>query len=177
MRRVYLVLGAAVVVGLIAGLPTANAGQIAPGTTSILDQNGQTTTQPSCDCECDPAVGCATQSKCRTHLESFGHFNCNCRGSYKFPVPPQYTYHWPGMYAQRTITEYQSPYRFPPLNLPPDMLNDAPPPGKASASVQRRAGASNRPQVRPVAYYGWPNGQVRVPAMTLGRPLPPLPGR
>jgi hypothetical protein len=49
-----------------------------------------------------------------------GCFNCQCRGSYKFPVPPQYTYHWPGMYAQQTMTEHNSPYRFPPLNPPGD---------------------------------------------------------
>jgi hypothetical protein len=48
-----------------------------------------------------------------------GNFNCSCRGSYKFPVPPQYTYHWPGMYSQQTMTEYNSPYRFPALKLPP----------------------------------------------------------
>jgi len=49
---------------------------------------------------------------------SVGAFNCSCRGSYKFPVLPQYTYHWPGMYSQRTMTEYNSPFRFPPLQLP-----------------------------------------------------------
>jgi hypothetical protein len=42
-------------------------------------------------------------------------FNCGCNGSYKFPVPPQYTYHWPGMYSQRLMTDYHSPWRFPPL--------------------------------------------------------------
>jgi len=48
-----------------------------------------------------------------------GNFNCSCRGSYKFPVPPQYTYHWPGMYSQQAMTQYNSPYRFPPLGQPP----------------------------------------------------------
>lgn len=51
-----------------------------------------------------------------------GYFNCNCRGSYKFPVPPQYTYFWPGMYSQQTMTEYASPWRFPPLKPLPDDL-------------------------------------------------------
>jgi len=65
--------------------------------------------------------GCSSR-RCRTGLPhvrrmaAVGQFNCGCRGSYKFPVPPQYTYHWPGMYAQQTMTEYTSPWRFPPLD-------------------------------------------------------------
>jgi len=43
------------------------------------------------------------------------HFSCGCNGSYKFPVPPLYTYHWPGMYSAQLMTEYHSPWRFPPL--------------------------------------------------------------
>lgn len=42
-------------------------------------------------------------------------YNCSCNGSYKFPVPPLYTYHWPGMYSQELMTNYHSPWRFPPL--------------------------------------------------------------
>lgn len=42
-------------------------------------------------------------------------YNCGCNGSYKFPVPPLYTYHWPGMYSQRLMTDYHSPWRFPPI--------------------------------------------------------------
>ena len=41
--------------------------------------------------------------------------NCNCNGSYKFPVPPLYTYQWPGRYSQQLMTDYHSPWRFPPL--------------------------------------------------------------
>lgn len=52
---------------------------------------------------------------CKQRLMDYAQANCNCRGSYKYPVPPQYTYFWPGMYAQRTMTEYISPWRFPPL--------------------------------------------------------------
>lgn len=40
-------------------------------------------------------------------------FNCNCNGSYKFPVPPLYTYHWPGLYSMKRMTDYHSPWRFP----------------------------------------------------------------
>lgn len=53
---------------------------------------------------------------------AIGAFNCQCRGSYKFPAPPQYTYHWPGMYSQQTMTEYASPFRFPPLKLPEEVF-------------------------------------------------------
>lgn len=42
-------------------------------------------------------------------------FSCGCAGSYKFPVPPLYTYHWPGMYSMERMTDYRSPWRFPPL--------------------------------------------------------------
>lgn len=30
-------------------------------------------------------------------------------------MPPLYTYHWPGMYKQVRMTDYHSPWRFPPL--------------------------------------------------------------
>lgn len=59
---------------------------------------------------CDPCNGRGSRFE---GLES--HFNCVCNGSYKFPVPPLYTYHWPGMYSAQLMTEYHSPWRFPPL--------------------------------------------------------------
>ena len=43
------------------------------------------------------------------------HFNCGCNGSYKYPVPPLSTYHWPGMFSHQLMTDYHSPWRFPPL--------------------------------------------------------------
>jgi hypothetical protein len=42
-------------------------------------------------------------------------FNCGCNGSYNYPVPPLYTYHWPGMYKAERMTDYHSPWRFPPI--------------------------------------------------------------
>jgi hypothetical protein len=82
-----------------------------------------------CD-ECDP---CANGGR---HHGHHGHhrnrnqdagFNCGCNGSYKFPVPPLYTYHWPGMYSAQLMTDYHSPWRFPPLKpyvdeVPPEVL-------------------------------------------------------
>lgn len=35
--------------------------------------------------------------------------NCACHGSYKYPVPSQYTYFWPGIYSQQAMTQYVSP--------------------------------------------------------------------
>lgn len=74
-------------------------------------------------CE-DPGLYCPQRrirpyGKLLDKWASYGQFNCECSGSYKYPVPPQYTYHWPGMYSQPTMSQYMSPYRFPPLKLPP----------------------------------------------------------
>ncbi len=75
---------------------------------------------PVCDPCCCPChhghQGCLAR-----YMSAVGGFNCSCRGSYKFPVPPQYTYHWPGLYSQQLMTSYQSPYRYPLLKLPPWM--------------------------------------------------------
>jgi hypothetical protein len=59
-------------------------------------------------CRCE---GCRLFSARRAN----NSFNCTCNGSYKFPVPPLYTYHWPGMYSEELMTNYRSPWRFPPL--------------------------------------------------------------
>lgn len=78
--------------------------------------------QPGCHgCVGHPCGGCGDG----------GCFNCSCRGSYKFPVPPLYTYHWPGLYSQKTMVEPWKPYRFPPLAAP--TWND---PAPASAAVR-----------------------------------------
>lgn len=72
------------------------------------------------DCGCGHCC-CGHQGCLARYMSAISGFNCSCRGSYKFPVPPQYTYHWPGMYSQQSMTEYRSPYRYPPLKLPPWM--------------------------------------------------------
>jgi hypothetical protein len=54
--------------------------------------------------------------KCGSPIDGLDRFaNCGCNGSYNYPVPPLYTYHWPGMYKQVRMTDYHSPWRFPPL--------------------------------------------------------------
>jgi hypothetical protein len=45
---------------------------------------------------------------------------CACHGSYKYPVPSQYSYFWPGIYSQQTMTQYVSPWRYPDLNPIPE---------------------------------------------------------
>ena len=65
--------------------------------------------------------------------------NCGCNGSYKFPVPPLYTYHWPGMFSAQRMTDYHSPWRFPPIKA----YQDEPP-------YQRTGHASLRHIQRPL---------------------------
>jgi hypothetical protein len=67
------------------------------------------------------------------------HFNCGCNGSYKFPVPPLSTYHWPGMWQQNLMTDYHSPWRFPPLKPYRDEDSD------------------NRETVEPASFIGEPS--------------------
>lgn len=88
---------------------------------------------PSC-VACDPCGAKVHQGCLARYMASVGGFNCACRGSYKFPVPPQYTYHWPGMYSQSWMTAYNSPYRYPALKLPSwmtDIGSEAAPFGEA----------------------------------------------
>ena len=89
---------------------------------------------PSCGCNAgnagDPACGSCDDCgngcgrcgcglfghKCGSGIDGLDRFaNCGCNGSYNYPVPPLYTYHWPGMYKQVRMTDYHSPWRFPPL--------------------------------------------------------------
>src|SRR4051794_14249312 len=80
---------------------------------------------------CDPCDPCNSGGRhhqgCWARRNSQLGSNCGCNGSYKFPVPPLYTYHWPGMYAAQLMTDYHSPWRFPPLKpyvdeVPPEVL-------------------------------------------------------
>jgi hypothetical protein len=83
--------------------------------------------EPAACCECDACGACGHglfgggrgQGHGRHHHKYYegrqAHFNCGCNGSYKFPVPPLFTYHWPGMWSHQLMTDYHSPWRFPPL--------------------------------------------------------------
>jgi hypothetical protein len=88
-----------------------------------------------CACEeCDCCrQGCFGHHRNRRNAEL--GFNCGCNGSYKYPVPPLYTYHWPGMYSAQLMTEYHSPWRFPPLK---PYTDEAPLETQSSARSLRR---------------------------------------
>ena len=130
MRRAYVLIAMLTVVGLGAGL--AMAGDNIMGTNRGTVVVGQPVSQEMgsaqvSDCGCDAAAvdgecGCpqCVRRRHQEYLLSIGYFNCKCRGSYKFPVPPQYTYHWPGMYSQPNMSMYNSPWRFPALEIPAD---------------------------------------------------------
>jgi hypothetical protein len=114
---------------------------------------------PSAEVPCEDPGWVCPQRRIRPYGKlldkwaSYGQFNCECSGSYKYPVPPQYTYHWPGMYSQPTMTQYMSPYRFPPLKLPPkgeDILQG--PEEQPKENVSERI--TTRP-IRPVSIH-WP---------------------
>lgn len=128
MRRVFVVLGMVTIVGLSADLLPAQEGPLAPAPAIASD----------CGCsDCATPPRCPHCGKYKAYRASFGCFNCACRGSYKYPVPPQYTYFWPGMYSQPAMTAYASPYRFPPLNLPPDMVAPTAPAVKTPPKLSR----------------------------------------
>lgn len=132
MRTSFL--AAAVLVALAGGTASAQQpiyeGPVGPGPSNYYDEGLTDYTLDSGCCD----SGCA--KRCRLHLKKgCGHwrgggalnhwrgyegqhhgFNCGCQGSYKFPVPPQYTYFWPGStYSLELMTNFHSPYRFPPL--------------------------------------------------------------
>jgi hypothetical protein len=76
-------------------------------------QGGESCGEQGC---CDKCGGRCKRGRCGSRgSNDAANFNCNCNGSYKFPVPPLSTYHWPGMYSIQLMTDYQSPWRFPPL--------------------------------------------------------------
>jgi len=127
-KGVTLLLGTVVICGG-GGLGWAANGEPFPGT----DDPAYEVTSPAGDvcacngCECVSGRGCrGCQHRLAQKFAEAGYFNCRCRGSYKYPVLPQYTYHWPGMYSQRTMTEYSSPYRFPPLRSPAEVSGQTP---------------------------------------------------
>ena len=111
---------------LIASVAAQEGGPFSPGETASeapaeqVASIGMAQPCPTCAPCCSPCC-CGHQGCLARYMSSVGGFNCSCRGSYKFPVPPQYTYHWPGLYSQQLMSSYQSPYRYPTLKLPPWM--------------------------------------------------------
>ena len=118
MRRKCLFTGVTAFVLLAAGAAAAGEPAVACSGSAACGCGDCGLAGPcGCDETCCGACGCCGghTCACKQRLLDYAQFNCSCRGSYKYPVPPLYTYHWPGMYSQRTMTEYISPWRFPPL--------------------------------------------------------------
>ncbi|MDA7951844.1 MAG: hypothetical protein MPJ24_10195 [Pirellulaceae bacterium] len=97
----------------------------------------------TCD-SCNSCGRCGKKRRNRRDAEGLDpFFNCNCQGSYKFPVPPLYTYHWIGIYSQRQMTDYHSPWRFPPLRPYTKELNILPVAQNTSPSLFYQTRYSN----------------------------------
>ena len=75
--------------------------------------------------DCGGDCGHMCGRRCRNMIEGLDpHFNCECNGSYNFPVPPLYTYMWPGMYKHQLMSDYDNPWRFPPIKAYTDESAD-----------------------------------------------------
>ena len=126
---------------------------------------------PTCGCNgggsgdpcCDPCgngcglfghCGCGLFGhKCGSPIDGLDRFaNCACNGSYNYPVPPLYTYHWPGMYKQVRMTDYHSPWRFPPLKR----YEDEPLP---TIEIPAPKAAAGPRLLRPVSLQAVPEGK------------------
>ncbi len=103
--------------------------------------------QSSCE-TCVDLSGACGKPGCVTRMAIVGQFNCCCSGSYKFPVPPQYTYHWPGMYSAGRMTDYRSPWRFPGLRSYDEIFSKPRRPAKSSVT---HLGPPPRLSVEPVS--------------------------
>lgn len=128
MRKLYGLLSVVVVGGLVGTCPAQEIihlqGSPVVGVMpshQVAVPGGHSHGCATCVVTGDICPTCGRDDKCHdlivvptTLMAHVGNFNLGCRGSYKFPVPPQYTYHWPGMYSQRCVSEYRSPWRVPP---------------------------------------------------------------
>jgi len=161
---------------VIRDVPASEAEMIpSPGADSTTESAdlAESTTGECSDCGDDSCEECCTEcprrrpllalidkldeckAKCRgccaCNQESWN--NCNCNGSYKFPVPPLYTYHWPGLYSAELMTDYHSPWRFPPLKPYTDELPSAgegpPQPLSMVVPTSHRQPASTKPTAKP----------------------------
>lgn len=153
--RILIVSGVLGIVGL--GANSLLAQDVVVQSPSDVTASGCGCDQGCDSCGCSDVSGACCEgckdkcghcrSRCRRcralgwrHITATTQFNCCCRGSYKFPVLPQYTYHWPGMFSAQTMTEYVSPYRFPLLTPLEEMQwNEVPapmPPQPVSSVLQ-----------------------------------------
>lgn len=101
-----------------------------------------------------------------------GSFNCGCNGSYKFPVPPLYTYHWPGMYSQELMTDYHYPWRFLPLKPYTDEFPRPGEPGKLAGAAPAISMTPSATSVRVVSATVDSVPAVATPAVTEAPRMP-----
>ncbi len=88
----------------------------------------QTQAVQAIPCECCECYECTVREPRNTlkrNLSATTCFNCRTNGSYKFPVPRQNTYFWPGIYSQKTMTEYVAPYQGLKLRSPSEVFNES----------------------------------------------------
>jgi hypothetical protein len=115
----------AVIAALIASLSTVSAA-LAGGPGEMIQAPGYGNGEYGGYCDrcnpCGPGGHCGPHCQRELWYQQNSVFNCGCNGSYKHPVPPLYTYHWPGMYSAERMTDYVSPWRFPPLKPYADEL-------------------------------------------------------
>ncbi|WP_425614527.1 hypothetical protein NA78x_004397 [Anatilimnocola sp. NA78] len=111
--RAYFLSAVAVAATVVLSLGSASAQTC--GTASGQGGNGcQTCGAAQGGNGCQSCGGRHGHHRKYTEGKDYG-FNCGCNGSYNYPVPPLYTYHWPGMYKAVRMTDYHSPWRFPPI--------------------------------------------------------------
>lgn len=79
---------------------------------------------PCEECGCGECGSSAGGHCLKANLSATACFNCRTNGSYKFPVPRQYTYFWPGIYSQKTMTEYVAPFTGLKLRSPSEVFDD-----------------------------------------------------
>ncbi len=96
---------------------------LAPGAVAV--QSSGTYCDCDCDCGCDDGKRSGDGiNTLRRNMSNTACFNCKVNGSYKYPVPKQYTYFWPGIYSQKRMTDYVSPYQGLRLESPAKVFNE-----------------------------------------------------
>ncbi len=182
---------------VIRDVPAAEAEMIpGPESATATDATGlaDSTTAECSDCDDACADDCCTKrprrrpllalndkldeckAKCCACCNQESWSNCNCNGSYKFPVPPLYTYHWPGLYSAELMTDYHSPWRFPPLKPYTDEVPRAgegpPQPLTMVVPTSHRQPTAAKPEAGAPTAAAKPRPVAAAPERIIGEPEP-----
>ena len=98
-----------------------------PGTEYVVQDGmpyGPVYSAPCGECGCCECGSSAGSHGLKANLSETACFNCRTNGSYKYPVPRQYTYFWPGIYSQKTMTEYVAPFTGLKLRSPSKVFDE-----------------------------------------------------